>query len=205
MSTTQSKYSRRFDEEFKREIAALKKLYGQGGRWQLPPPASTFKGLNGAKTLERENADLREQRAIQKKSGRHCLETPARRHGVISELAGEFPVKSLRRALGVGRSGYYDAARKKAERPRARENMRLAWRVASWRFSLIAPHRRGRKKPKTQDGRGLRRYRRRWKIERLLAWLQNFRRILARHERKAENYPGFVHLGCIKILLRQYL
>ena len=72
-------------------------------------------------------------------------------------------------------------------------------------IEMIAPHRRGRKKPKTQDGRRLRRYRRRWKIERLFAWLQNFRRILTRHERKAQNYLGFVQLGCIKILLRQYL
>src|SRR5262245_34209853 len=36
---------------------------------------------------------------------------------------------------------------------------------------MIAPHRRGRVRPKTQDGRLLRRYRRRWKIERLFAWL----------------------------------
>ena len=70
---------------------------------------------------------------------------------------------------------------------------------------MIAPHRRGRKKPVTQDGRALRRYRRRWEVERLNAWLQNFRRILTRHEYHAENYLGFVHLGCIKILLRQYL
>ena len=70
---------------------------------------------------------------------------------------------------------------------------------------MIAPHRRGRKKPKTQDGRTLRRYRRRWKVERLNAWLQNYRRILTRHERKTQNYLGFVHLGCILILLRQYL
>jgi transposase len=33
---------------------------------------------------------------------------------------------------------------------------------------MIAPHRRNRTKPKTQDGRKLRRYKRRWKIERLL-------------------------------------
>ena len=72
-------------------------------------------------------------------------------------------------------------------------------------LEMIAPHRRGRKKPKTQDGRTLRRYRRRWKVERLNAWLQNFRRILTRHEYHAESYLGFVHLGCIKILLRQYL
>jgi IS4 transposase len=50
---------------------------------------------------------------------------------------------------------------------------------------MIAPQRRARKKPKTQDGRVLRRYRRCWKIERLFAWLHNFRR--TRHERHAEN------------------
>ena len=70
---------------------------------------------------------------------------------------------------------------------------------------LIAPHRSNRAKPRTQDGRALRRYRRRWKVERLNAWLQNFRRIATRFEYHAENYLGFVHLGCIKILLRCYL
>ena len=77
--------------------------------------------------------------------------------------------------------------------------------LAAGGIEMIAPHRHGRKRPKTQDGRPLRRYRRRWKVERLFAWLQNFRRILTRHEYHAENYLGFVHLGCIKILLRQYL
>ena len=67
---------------------------------------------------------------------------------------------------------------------------------------LIAPHRRGRTKPKTQDGRVLRRYRRRWKVERLFAWLHNFRRLVTRWERKPENFLGFVQLGCIVILLR---
>ncbi len=69
---------------------------------------------------------------------------------------------------------------------------------------LIAPHRKGRTRPKTQDGRELRRYKRRWKVERLFAWLQNFRRIATRFERYAENYHGFVLLGCIKILLRYF-
>ncbi len=77
--------------------------------------------------------------------------------------------------------------------------------LAAQGIEMIAPHRRGRKKPATQDGRTLRRYRRRWKVGRLNAWLQNFRRILTRHEYHTENYLGFVHLGCIKILLRQYL
>jgi len=77
-------------------------------------------------------------------------------------------------------------------------------RLAENGVELIAPHRSGRKKAKTQDGRKLRRYHRRWKVERLFAWLQNFRRILVRFDRLVENYIGFVHLGCLIILLRNY-
>lgn len=69
-------------------------------------------------------------------------------------------------------------------------------------IEMIAPHRSNRKKPKTQDGRKLRRYKRRWKIERLFAWLGNFRRLVVRYERRVENYLGLVRLGCIIILLR---
>lgn len=69
---------------------------------------------------------------------------------------------------------------------------------------LIAPHRSNRKTPQTQDGRVLRRYVRRWKIERLFAWLGNFRRLLHRWEHHLENYTGLVQLGCMIILLRNY-
>jgi transposase len=75
--------------------------------------------------------------------------------------------------------------------------------LAELGVEMIAPHRRNRKKPKTQDGRPLRRYKRRWKIERLFAWLGNFRRLVVRYERYALNYLGFVQLGCTLILLRQ--
>jgi transposase len=70
-------------------------------------------------------------------------------------------------------------------------------------IEMIAPHRRGRVRPKTQDGRPLRRFKRRGKIERLFAWPGNFRRLVVRCERQALNYLGFVHLGCILILLRR--
>jgi len=63
--------------------------------------------------------------------------------------------------------------------------------------NMIAPHRQPRRRPATQDGRKLRRYRRRWKIERLNAWLQNYRRVLVRYEHIAENYLAFVQLACI--------
>lgn len=68
-------------------------------------------------------------------------------------------------------------------------------------IELIAPHRSNRRR-KMQDRRRLRRYRRRWKIERLFAWLQNFRRVAVRYERDADNFLGMLHLACCLILLR---
>ena len=66
---------------------------------------------------------------------------------------------------------------------------------------MIAPHRENRR-VQTQDGRPLRRYLRRWKVERLFAWLFNFRRLVVRYEYHAENFQGFLHLAAAVILLR---
>lgn len=68
---------------------------------------------------------------------------------------------------------------------------------------MIAPNRTNRRR-QTQDGRPLRRYRRRWKVERLFAWLHNFRRIVVRYEYYLANYRSMVLLGCIVILLRRF-
>ena len=69
---------------------------------------------------------------------------------------------------------------------------------------MIAPHTKNRKKSETQDGRELRRYKSRWNIERLFAWLQNFRRLVVRYEYKDENFLSMAQLGFI-ILLRECL
>jgi transposase len=68
---------------------------------------------------------------------------------------------------------------------------------------MIAPHRAGRRRPATQDGRPLRRYRRRWHIERMFAWLLAFRRLVTRYESKASNFLAFAKLACAVILLRR--
>jgi transposase len=47
------------------------------------------------------------------------------------------------------------------------------------RIELIAPNRRGRK---------LRRYRRRWKVERLFAWMHNFRRLIPQGEHALDHH-----------------
>jgi transposase len=71
-------------------------------------------------------------------------------------------------------------------------------------IDMIAPHRKRRKRLPTQDGRKLRRYRRRWKVERMFAWLQNFRRLVVRYEYHAENFLALLQLGCSIILLRLF-
>ena len=65
---------------------------------------------------------------------------------------------------------------------------------------MIAPNRARRRR--TQDGRPLRRYVRRWKVERLFAWLFNFRRLVVRYEYHVENFLGFLQLAAAVILLR---
>jgi len=70
-------------------------------------------------------------------------------------------------------------------------------------IDLIAPHLSNRRR-KTQDGRKLRRYRRRWKVERTFAWLGNFRRLVVRYEHKLELYSAFFHLACIIIVLNRF-
>lgn len=44
--------------------------------------------------------------------------------------------------------------------------------------------------------RNARRKARRWVVERTHSWLNRFRRILIRWEKKADNYLGLLHLAC---------
>ncbi|MCB1503556.1 MAG: IS5 family transposase, partial [Hyphomicrobiaceae bacterium] len=80
----------------------------------------------------------------------------------------------------------------------------LRARLKRRRIDLISPHRRNRKRPATQDGRKLRRYRRRWKVERSIAWLQNFRRLVTRYEHYAHLFHGFVQLACLMVVMRRF-
>ena len=71
-------------------------------------------------------------------------------------------------------------------------------------IDMIAPHRSNRSKPPTQDGRQLRRYVRRWLVERFFAWIQWQRRILVRWEYHTQNFFGFVQLACLVVLFRRF-
>ena len=100
-------------------------------------------------------------------------------------------------------SGFTQYAPNKLIGDKAYDSDELDQRLLNERnVEMVAPHREGRKKRKTQDGRKLRAYRRRCKVERIFSWLQNFRRIVVRYEYHAVNFLGMVQLGCSIILLR---
>ncbi len=79
----------------------------------------------------------------------------------------------------------------------------LRGRLKERGIELICPHRKNRKRAATQDGRKLRRYKRRWKVERAFAWLGNFRRLVVRYERSLRMYRAFFHVALVLITLRQ--
>jgi transposase len=80
----------------------------------------------------------------------------------------------------------------------------LRARLAKRGIELICPHRKNRVKRSTQDGRPLRRYRRRWKVERSISWLQNFRRLVTRYEYHAYLFHGLAQLACLVVVLKQF-
>ena len=84
---------------------------------------------------------------------------------------------------------------------RAADSDPLRQRLHTRHIELICPHRKNRKRPNTQDGRKLRRYKRRYKVERSISWLFNNRRLLVRHERHAHLFLGFVQLACMFTIL----
>lgn len=83
---------------------------------------------------------------------------------------------------------------------RAYDSDRLRSTLKKRGVELICPHRSNRKRKPTQDGRKLRRYRKRWKVERFFAWMFNYRRTVVRYEHTFKNYLGFVQLAAILIL-----
>jgi len=70
-------------------------------------------------------------------------------------------------------------------------------------IELICPYRKNNKERKYEDGRKLRRYKRRWIVERTFAWLGNQRRLVVRWESEIRMYRAFFHIACMIITLRR--
>jgi len=53
----------------------------------------------------------------------------------------------------------------------------------------------------TEHGSGLGRYR--WVVERTIAWLHQFKRLLVRYDRRADIHEAFLALGCCLVCYRR--
>jgi transposase len=76
--------------------------------------------------------------------------------------------------------------------------------LAEQGFELLAPHRKNRTRPSRNDGRKMRRYKRRYIVERTFGWLHSFRRLLVRHDYYVFIYDGFLHLACALIAIGRF-
>jgi transposase len=68
----------------------------------------------------------------------------------------------------------------------------------------IIPHRKNRVRASRNDGRRLRRYCRRWKIERTNAWLHCYRALAVRWSHYLFIYVGLVYLAFIHMALQRF-
>jgi IS5 family transposase len=71
-------------------------------------------------------------------------------------------------------------------------------------FQPIIPHRKNRVKASRNDGRRLRRYRRRWLVERTNAWIHCYRALAARWSYHTFMYVGLVYLSFIHMALQRF-
>ena len=68
----------------------------------------------------------------------------------------------------------------------------------------VIPHRKNRVRASRNDGRRLRRYCRRWKIERTNAWLHCYRALAVRWSHYLFIYVGLVYLAFIHMALQRF-
>ena len=122
--------------------------------------------------------------------------------GAALEAAAPAAVTRLETTLdtvAVGRPGKPGRPRQRPARllaDRGDDRNPLRARLAQRGIEPIIPARRNHKHATHQDGRKLRRDRRRWIIERTFAWLGAFRRLVVRYERLITAYAGFFHMAC---------
>jgi transposase len=131
--------------------------------------------------------------------------------GAYLEAASPAEVTRLETTLdtvAVGRPGKPGRPRKRPDRliaDRGYDSNPLRARLARRGIEPMIPARSNHQRATHQDGRKLRRYRRRWIVERTFAWLGHFRRLVVRYERLITVYAGFFHLACAVLTLRKVL
>jgi transposase len=127
------------------------------------------------------------------------------------DAASPAEVTRPERTLGtvaVGRPGQPGRPRTRPERlmaDRGDDGNPLRARLARRGLEPIIPARRHNRRATHQEGRKLRRYRRRWLVERTVGWLGHFRRLVMRDERLLTTSAGLFHLACALLTLRRVL
>jgi transposase len=124
------------------------------------------------------------------------------------EAATPAEVRLVEATLVNARIGGRRAKRRRPRRliaDRGYDSNKVRELLVSRDIEPIIPKRRNNTKATHQDGRKLRRYRRRWIIERTNSWPQTFRRLVVRYERSAKTFTALVHLACALTTLRRVL
>jgi len=120
----------------------------------------------------------------------------------ISLVEKTLDAVSVRKASSPGRP------RKRPKRligDKGYDSNKLRKKLKRMGIEPIFPARSNHPNATDQDGRKLRRYRKRWIIERTFAWLGNFRRLVVRYERSVAIYSGFFSLACAISVLKRIL
>ena len=131
--------------------------------------------------------------------------------GALLDSASPSEVKLLEQTLdtiAVRRTGQPGRPHKRPDRliaDRGYDSNPLREALKRRGIEPIIPARSNNRKATDQDGRKLRRYKRRWIVERTFAWLGHFRRLITRHERLIETYSGFFHIACALLTLKRVL
>lgn len=131
--------------------------------------------------------------------------------GAHLDSASPAEVKLLEKTLGtvrVGRAHHPGRPRTRPERlilDRGYDSNALRRCLAKRGIEPIIRRRSNNSKATHQDGRRMRRYRRRWIVERTFAWLGFFRRLVVRYDRLMATYAGFFHIACAMLTLRVVL
>jgi transposase len=129
--------------------------------------------------------------------------------GICVEAASPAEVKLLERTLDSVKMKKRRGERRRPHKPerliadRGYDNNPARALLVKREIEPIIPRRKNNRVATHQDGRKLRRYKRRWIIERTNSWLQNFRRLVARYERKVKNFEALVHMACALVALKR--
>lgn len=131
--------------------------------------------------------------------------------GAYLDSASPAEVKLLEKTLdtvSVSRAHRAGRPRKHPERliaDRGYDSNRARSILVKRGIEPIIPARSNNRNATHQDGRKLRRYRKRWIVERTIGWIGWFRRLGTRYDRHIESYAGFFHIACAIIVLRKVL